>query len=261
MNSFDPTKATYLKPPEDQTNYTIPFTVWEKYFPWSQNVQHFTSLLCHWILNVSQVLKAWKDNVSIPIREELVEEKLSFQEILADMVLYQLITWDWDRNLLPMSWKKTWWKIQLHNCLIFSSWSYSIFDINDFWDVVEVIKEGDVLKEIIHNIRLLYDNKHLDDPDFFNWLFLTPEEDDYNSVWKQWFFQRMLAKIDEFLARYDWEEWKQFFIIQKQYSCPDESIEEINKRYELLIITLKNIKKIISQDNIREIALRHLSED
>lgn len=257
-NSFDPTKATYLEPPENQTNYELSSTVWDTHFIWSQNVQHFTSLLCHWILNVSQVLKKWQDNVSIPIREELIEEKLSFQEILADIVLYQLITWDWDRDLLPMSWKNTWWKIQLHNCLIFNWWNYSIFDIYDYCEIVE---EDEVLRKIIHNIRLLHDNKYLDDPDFFDWLFLSPEENDYINTWKQWFFQRMQSKIEEFLVRYDWEEWKTFFIMQKQYSCPDEDMKSIIERYEELIYTLKNIKKVISQANIREIALKKVWED
>jgi len=255
---FDPTKATYLSPPDNQKNFELPCFDWERYFKHYQDTQHFTSLLCNWILNVSQIIKKWKSNISIPINEKLVSEKLSYQEIISDIVLYQLITWEQDRSILLKSDMKSMWEIQSHNCLIFREWTYSIFDIGDNGFKLE---ENEIFRQIVYSLRELYDNKYLDEFNFYDCLFLSPEENNFINIWTQWFFQRMLSKVKEFLNRYDWEEWKDFFITQKKYSCPDEDNKKILDRYNNLIYTLKNIKKVISQDNIREKAIYEINTD
>ncbi|MDD3303015.1 MAG: hypothetical protein PHN31_05635 [Candidatus Gracilibacteria bacterium] len=257
-NIFDPTKATYLEEPNDQKNYELSFLVGERYFQSNQDVQYFTSLLCNGILNVSQIVVKGKNNISIPINIKQVQEKLSYQEILSDLVLYELITGEEDRSLLPVSGEKTLGSVGPHNCIIFREGNYSIFDIYDFGKKID---ENDVLRQIVYTIRNLYDNNYLDEIDFFDQLFLSPEENPSVSIGKQGFFQRMQSKIDEFLNRYDGEEGKKFFIIQKLHSCPEEEKDVIDERYEELIYTLKNVKKVISQDNIREKAIYYICTD
>jgi hypothetical protein len=263
---FDPTKATYIHPPEDQYNYPKSTEIWigRKY----SQIETFTSLMCNWVLNVSQILNIWNDEkISIPINPELVKEKLSFQEILSDIVLYQLITWEDDRILIPTSCAKNWKYVNFHNCEIFHSWTYSIFDIYDFWPR---ISKDEVLNEIITNIRYLYRNDFMDDLDIFECLFIEPDENNFINIWKKGFFQRMLWKVDEFLERYEWEEWKKFFLRQKArstdyinipkwlYDKEDIWYDEDLERYENLIFTLKNIKEVISQENIKEIILEFM---
>lgn len=265
---FDPTKVSYLVPPEWQINFKKSYIFeWQKFDP---SIEILISLICNWILNVSQVIMTDEYEVtSIPINPEKVEEKLSYQEVLADIVLYQLLSWDYDRDILLSSNNISWNKICFHNCDISSS-SYSIFDICDFWPE---ITEDEVFYLIFEIIRSLYDNDFLDNINFFDEIFLSPEENDFVSIWKQGFFQRMLSKVDEFLERYDNEDWKKLFLRQKAKSLnfkntpsyikkeKDIWFDEDLERYNNLIFSLKSIKSIISWDNIRNKALEYLGSD
>lgn len=261
---FDPTKVTFLYPPEWQHNYEDElFRLNEK------SIEIFTSLIFNWILNVSQILDAWgKKRISIPINPEFVDEKLSFLEILSDIVLYQLITWEDDRWIHLTNDKRTknWEYIKSHNCIIFSKGTYSIFDIYKF---IHKIPKDEVFKKIFLNIRELYSNDFFTRDDFY--FLLCAWFDD--EIWKNNFFWRMLLKVNEFLERYDWDEWKKFFLRQKAHSVNSDWMpSQLNEKedfwydkdeeeYENLIFTLKNIKEVISQDDMKEVAMEYLYSD
>lgn len=267
-NLFDPTKVSYLVPPEWQINFKKSYIFeWQKFDP---SIEILISLICNWILNVSQVVMTDEYEVtSIPINPEKVEEKLSYQEVLADIVLYQLLSEEYDRDLLLSSEQVSWSKIWFHNCNIFER-SYSIFDIYDFWPKVY---EKDVFKLIFEIIRSLYNNEFLDDIELFNNIFISPEENDSISIWKHGFFERMLLKVNEFLERYDNEEWKTFFLRQVAKSLnfknmPSDFKEEKDiwydkdlERYNNLVFSLKNIKSVISWSDIKNKALEYLGSD
>ncbi len=257
---LDNSKVTYLVPPPEQINYIQNYNPASYKWRESWRVKTFVSHLCHWILNVSQALDVWYNKkISIPINPQNVEERLMFQQILADIVLYQLITWDNDRHITYDNddRAKDWNVIKWHNCIIFREWTYSIFDIFDFWSSLSKEK---VLEEIIISVRDLLENYYMDDQDQRDHIFL-------------WFFDRMLVKVDMFLELYWWETWRKFFLRQVAHSRdPEPILHDIQgkddiwydmdiERYEALIYTLNNIREVISIQNIEEEILDYMYWD
>ena len=264
MNS---SKITYLYPPDNQVNYSREhspiFLKWQnKSYNWRKTWQAetFVSLMCHWILNVSQVLDIWHyEKVSIPILETTCDEKLSIQEILSDIVLYELITDDNDHSIVLDNDEraKDWNIIKWHNCIIYKEGTYSLFDTIDHWNKIE---KEEVKDKIISSIRNILDKEFLADADEWYHYF-------------EWFFDRMLLNVNEFLNNYDWEEWRSFFLRQvvkaRDYNTIPKDLkkkddiwfDEDIERYENLIFTLKNIKEVISVEDIEGKMLDYMWTD
>ena len=83
----------------------------------------------------------------------------------------------------------------------------------------------------------------------------------------------MLLNVNEFLNNYDWEEWRSFFLRQvvkaRDYNTIPKDLkkkddiwfDEDIERYENLIFTLKNIKEVISVEDIEGKMLDYMWTD
>ncbi len=225
----------------------------------------FFSLLCNWILNVCQLLqnKEWND-ISIPINPEDIDEKLAMQEILADISLVELLSSNsWDRTIFPSEdYRNTNWEtITPNNCRIFTSWSYSVFDIEEV--NLRNIPKSKILHNLYESIKSLYWDIggkfsldiHINSEYFINMGLL-------NHV----YWERILKKVREFLDRYDNNKWKELFFCQISHSVLPVNLarNEINskisklediwfdkdlEKYNNFIATLKNIEDVFLNDS------------
>jgi hypothetical protein len=218
------------------------------------------SLVCKWILNVCQLIEdeSW-DVYSIPLNPKNVEEKIEIEEILADLSLAELLSWDtWDRSIIPGNdyRSKSWENITGNNLRIYHSWIYSIFDFDDttLWN----IKYKEILAKLWESITNLYWD--------YNDLIAYPSY--FINVWllSELYWNRILKKVEEFLKRYDSVEWKNLFLAQIRQSVKPRQFapQRVNdilwnakdfwykkdeEKYENFIKTLKRLKAIFSKNN------------
>lgn len=218
------------------------------------------SLVCKWILNVCQLIEdeSW-DVYSIPLNPKNVEEKLSMEEILADISLMELLSWDWlDRTIFPHNDErsKTWETVVWNNLRIYPNWVYSIFDIWIFNS--EKRNNENITKTLWQSIK----NLHWDvDNIIYPINFFIESE----LLWEK-YWNRILKKVEEFLKRYDSVEWKSVFLAQIRQSVKPRQFvpQRVNdilwnakdfwykkdeEKYENFIKTLKRLKAIFSKNN------------
>lgn len=180
--------------------------------------KYFSSLVFNGVLNTAQIVYSWIQRISIALTWELHREVLTFAEVVSDIVLYQLISWDNDRHLLlttddrsnnDRSDNKD--LIRSYNCMVFPWGSYTIYDLHflfvwlNEWELLW-LEEWDIFSKIIDNIKELFNNRHLD---------LTAFENIFDEFWLDWktgvFFTRMQKKIRELISRYEWILWRELF--------------------------------------------------
>jgi len=175
------------------------------------------SLIFRWIINVCEVVQDWENNTfSIPINPEQVEERLEYNEIIADILLYQVLSWCQDRKLIYQDdYRSDFWEhIWPHNCRIFPQGTYSIFDI--VWTFPK-IPRNQVEAVFYYELRYLFwydDNESRSLQDFF----------DTDLAMAEKMKDRILKNARKLLERYEWEGGKKFFLTQcAQASFPYNS--------------------------------------
>ena len=260
--NYDPTITSYLLPPDEQVNYKVTFDKeLDSKYSWQNEM--LTSLIFRGVLNVNQVLiMSETEMVKIPFNSDNITQKLSLQEIVADIVLYQILSWDNDRKIKYTEDARdiSWETIKWHNCIIYSKWTYSIFDVYLFNTAIE---KNDVISSIIDNIIELTEE---------NWLCVSESLEDflYPLRWEEdkSFFFRIRKQSDKLYSMYSWKEGKALFIRQiakseSMWKNPhahisdnedviyDKDIEE----YDRFILNLENIISVISWENLSP---RHL---
>ncbi|MFA5917003.1 MAG: hypothetical protein WC850_02065 [Candidatus Gracilibacteria bacterium] len=224
----------------------------------------FFSLLCNGILNVCQLLQNKEGNdISIPINPECVDEKLVMQEILADISLVELLSSNsWDRTIFPSedSRNTNGETITPNNCRIFSSGSYSVFDIDNV--KLKNIPKSKILHNLYESIKSLYGDIgtspldiHISSEYFINIGLL-------NHVYGK----RILKKVREFQDRYDNNKGKELFLRQISHSefpvnfvrneiksiiskLEDIWFDKDLEKYNNFIATLKNIEDVFLNDS------------
>ena len=90
--NYDPTITSHLLPPDEQINYKVTFDKeLDSKYSWQNEM--LTSLIFRGVLNVNQVLiLSESEMVKIPFNLDNITQKLSLQEIVADIVLYQMLS-------------------------------------------------------------------------------------------------------------------------------------------------------------------------
>jgi hypothetical protein len=253
QNSYDPSKVTHLGLWITQNTYPRhdEFVNREHY-----RQEILVSMVLRSCLNICEHIEEEWIVHSVPLDLTAVKEQLTLSQILADFVLYHLITWDTDRDLC---WQndyrsKEWENISTHNCRIWPNGTYSIFDLE--WDFVRIEKK-DIEFLIIQYIKDLLSPDKYDSP-------ITHESigpdlwllDDEELV------DRMLKTSKILLDQYDNPEWKIFFLKQswmafqwrntnpnldlstKEDIWYDEDLE----RYNDFIFTTRNIHEHLSEN-------------
>lgn len=242
--NYDPTKISHMYLPEESPIYTIQ----------RERGALLVSLVTRSCLHVCEIINQDNTLYSLPLDLWKVEWGLSFNQILADIVFYQLITWDYDRDLCLWSdyRSKHGENITTHNCRIWSHGTYSIFDIE--WDFIRLKKE-DIEWQIIKYIKKLLSFNHYNSPITFQTIW-----PDYGLLDNNELVDRILKHTRELLYIYDSPEGKIFFLRQcwKAFS-PWMSARNISERediwydedreqYDNLIYSLRNIYHHLSEN-------------
>ena len=199
----------------------------------------FFPLLCSGILNVCPAVIKWWIVYSIAINPALVDEVLSYEQIIADIALAELLFWDtWDR-LLNFIWGKVW--VELNNAKVFEAGTYSIFDF-ELWKITKVPKSK-VVEWLITSLQNLHGGE------FVNIWFLNR----YALVWED-FGKRILTCTALFLERYDNKQGEALYISQylrTEKLIQDRNPETLRKKWEReyfnFIVTLRNIQTVFQK--------------
>ena len=251
--TIDPTKICYIWVPDTVVAYEIhspnPETdspeLLEDILEESMNKSQESMLawfLCQWILNVSQVCKRGGSYFSLEIWDKNITELLSFDEIFADICLFQvLIEWSAsepsDRRLgLTDDITSERSKISSHNCTISKRGTYSIFDV--VTHIEQVYDRESLLQTFVENIMYLQDLNVLDTYRMI-----------VHSIWiSNKSIQRIINRVSLFLERYDNTAWKDLFYSQCIKSELFEDNREIDDAYTNFISNLKLILTTFSKD-------------
>lgn len=255
--NYDPTITSHLLPPDEQINYKVTFDKeLDSKYSWQNEM--LTSLIFRGVLNVNQVLiLSESEMVKIPFNLDNITQKLSLQEIVADIVLYQMLSWDNDRKIKYTEDDRdiSWEVIKWHNCIIYSKWTYSIFDVYSFNTTID---KTDVIPSIIDNIIELTEE---------NWLCVAYNLEDflYPLKWKEDknFFFRMKKQCEKLYSIYSWIEGRALFVRQiaksesmwknppaQIFNKEDFLYDEDIKEYERFILNLENIMSVISSEDL-----------
>lgn len=263
QESVDPTQISYISlPPRDEI-----FKLEENY-----NDDTIISLIFRWIINVCQIIEDSEGNAySVPIRPENIREKLEFNEIIADIVLYQVISWCQDRKLTYQDDRRSdfWENIWPHNCRIFSQGTYSIFDI--LWDI-KAIPLHQIEARFYEDLKYIFSYESSEDRSLQDFV-------DFDAAMGDEMKDRILKNTTKLLDRYQWTEWKKLFHTQyAQAGTPYQQkawdfIKNLSDKedlwykhelqdYENLITTLTNIK-IFFEENYETVfsSLDFIKED
>lgn len=266
--TIDPSKTSYITLPDNAIHYMIhdPNITSDEFLPEEELEEHieqsliqaeesmFAGLVCQWILNFSQVIKQNEKYYSLFLDDTQLAEKLLYDEILADICLFQLLieytpeVWPPDRKMVfgDDSESKT-HPISAHNCIVSQRGTYSIFDIDGI--IWHKYNKNTLLRAFVDNIMYLIDCNYLD----LNTLIA------HGKGTSKSFTLRIINRVQEFLERYSDPMGKTLFFKQCKKSWVTETQKDSEEMYDTFISNLRLIHKTFTEDE--SCVLRYIVED
>jgi len=229
----DPTKVSYFQIPDWQFSQDK-----KSNWVWDRRA-HFIYLACTWILNVAPHIKSWDSYHSLYLNPKNIEDVLLYEEILADIVLYQaLIEWWSDRMLaLANDYRSKLYPISCQNILLHPTGKYTIYDIEQLYEWTEYISKQKVIPLILKHILSILNIQDYNVDDLF-------EMDLIDSK----FSNRITNRLACFLERYNDSKWKDLYREQIIYTGTDIEKQNIQKHYETFIWNMKTILDVFIDD-------------
>jgi hypothetical protein len=242
----DSTQISHLQIPKDTTVYKRIHSPNPQSNQTSLKDEVFVSYLCRWTLNMCELIEKDWDFYSLPMYPKNINRRMNFIELVWELALFSILFEGTspDRCIIPRDDRRsnTNEHITGGNCRIFQEGSYSIFDVL-FKDVWTISKEGVPLL-FLEVFSALYEVENVE-------TFTSIESFMESGLLDQDFWNHIIQKCSEFLEKYEWEDWKNFFFSQMKKSMWMNAFsqQKCDSYYQKFMANLKNIQSVFLDDN------------